>query len=67
MPKTVDLARIYRATIETFTERGYRAASTKEIAARAGLGVGGIEAVDADEVARVFLDGHGGLSCGGFG
>ena len=37
MPKTVDLARIYRATIETFAERGYMAASTKDIAARAGV------------------------------
>ena len=36
MPKVVDVNRIYRTTLQIFVERGYEAATTKEIAERAG-------------------------------
>ena len=37
MPKTVDINRIHRAALHVFVERGYDAATTKEIAERAGV------------------------------
>jgi AcrR family transcriptional regulator len=37
MPKTVDTNRIHHAALQVFVERGYEAATTKDIAERAGV------------------------------
>lgn len=37
MPKVVNVDRIFKATLQVFAERGYEAATTKEIAERAGV------------------------------
>ena len=37
MPKVIDLDSLFEATVEVFAERGYGAATTQEIAARAGV------------------------------
>ena len=37
MPKTVDVNRIHQSALQVFVERGYEAATTKEIAERAGV------------------------------
>lgn len=37
MPKTVDLNRIHQSALQVFVERGYEAATTKEIAERASV------------------------------
>jgi len=37
MPKIIDVNRIYNSTLQVFVEKGYEAATTKEIAERAGV------------------------------
>ena len=37
LPKTVDVNRIHQSALQVFVERGYEAATTKEIAERAGV------------------------------
>jgi len=37
MPKVIDVDNVFEATVRVFAERGYRATTTKEIAARAGV------------------------------
>jgi AcrR family transcriptional regulator len=37
LPKLIDLNRIHKSTLQVFVERGYEAATTREIAERAGV------------------------------
>jgi AcrR family transcriptional regulator len=37
MPKVIDIDRLFHATVRVFAERGYGAATTREIASRAGV------------------------------
>lgn len=37
MPKIIDVNRVYKSALQVFSERGYDAATTKEIAERAGV------------------------------
>ncbi len=37
MPKVIDIDRLFHATVRVFAERGYDAATTQEIASRAGV------------------------------
>jgi AcrR family transcriptional regulator len=37
LPKIIDVNRVYKSSLQVFSERGYNAATTKEIAERAGV------------------------------